>query len=105
LKYIQLTGDFELLAQVYLNWTGSTDEFQRVKSLVKDLVGRSDGVELEGLFVPSNKWNYSVLYKVDDFEKFLKFQTDVRALLKTENLAKIPERKLIMLINESEMKP
>ena len=94
-----------MLAQVYLNWTGTSDEFQRVKSLVKDLIGRSDGVQLQGLYVPSNRYNYSVLYKVDNFEKFLKYQSDVRELLKNENLAKIPERKLIMLINESEMKP
>ena len=92
-----------MLAQVYLNWTGTVEEFDKVKTLVRDIVARSGGIELVGLYIPSNKWNYIVVYKIDTFENFLKFQKEVRSNLKNQNLAKISTRKLVLLIKDKEL--
>jgi hypothetical protein len=94
-----------MLAQVYLNWTGTADEFVRVKGLVKDLVAQSDGISLEGLYIPNNQWNYAVLYKFDNFEKFIEFQKQVRSQLKAQNLAKIPDRELVLMLEEKRLNP
>lgn len=96
-------GGFDMLAQVYLNWNGTTEEFNQVKTIVRDIVANTDGVELEGLYIPSNEWNYSVLYKFDSFEKFILYQKNVRIQLKNRKLAKIPDRKLELFIRESEL--
>ena len=94
-----------MLAQVYLNWSGSSEEFARVKGIVKELVNQTDGVNLEGLYVPNNKWNFAVLYKFDRFEKFLDFQKQVRTQLRAQNLAKIPDRELVLMIEENKLIP
>ena len=89
-----------MIAQVFLNWSGTDEEFGRVKTLVKNLVASKEGIELNGLYVPTNKWNYVVSYNIDTFENFLAFQKDVRAQLRSQNLAKITTRKLVLLIDE-----
>jgi hypothetical protein len=92
-----------LLANVYLNWKGTTDEFARVKTIVKDLAAKAEGIKLEGLFIPNNKWNYAVVYKFDRFGNFLEFQREVRTHLKAQNLEKIPDRELVILIEEKKL--
>ena len=92
-----------MLAQVFLNWNGTADEFARVKSIVRDEVARTEGIELKGLYIPTNKWNYVVIYKIDTFENFLKFQKELRTQIKTQGLAKIPTRKLVIMIKEKDL--
>ena len=89
-----------MIAQVYLNWSGTDEEFSRIKALVKNLVANKEGIELNGLYIPTNKWNYVVSYNINTFENFLAFQKDVRTQLRSQNLAKITTRKLVLLIDE-----
>ncbi len=98
-----IIGGNNLLAQVYLNWTGTADEFEKVKTIVKDVVARSEGIDLQGLYVPTNKWNYVVIYNINNFENFLGFQKEVRTQLKSQGLAKISVRKLVLMIKEKEL--
>lgn len=97
-----IRGDY-MLAQVYLNWTGTTDEFKKVKTIVKDVVSKTDGIELQGLYIPTNKWNYVCVYKIDTFENFTRYQKDVRTQLGNENLGKISARKLVLLMKPNEL--
>lgn len=92
-----------MLAQVYLNWTGTTEEFEKVKELVKRIVSKTEGIDLQGLFIPTNKWNYVCVYKIDTFENFTKYQKEVRKQLKNQNLAKISTRKLVLLMKPDEL--
>jgi len=92
-----------MLAQVYLNWAGTAEEFEKVKELVKNVVANTNGVELEGLYIPTNKWNYVCVYKIDTFKNFSKYQKEVRMQLKNQNLAKISTRKLVLLMKTSEL--
>jgi hypothetical protein len=88
---------------VYLNWSGTDGEFQRVKAIVREQVGKTAGIELTGLYIPTNKWNYVVVYEIDTFENFLSFQKEVRVQLKNQNLDKISTRKLVILIKEKSL--
>ena len=86
------------MAIVYLNWKGTNEEFKTVCGIVKEIIASSKGVELEGLYVPTNDWNYAVTYKVETLEDFLAYQKVVRDKLRERNLAKIPNRKLELFI-------
>lgn len=92
-----------MLAQVYLNWSGTVEEFERVKELVKNVVANTNGIELEGLYVPTSKWNYVCVYKIDTFENFTKYQKEVRTQLKNQNLVKVSTRKLVLLMKPNEL--
>ena len=92
-----------MLANVYLNWAGTPEEFVRVKTIVKDLIEKTEGVNLEGLYEPNNRWNYAVVYKFNSFDKFVNFQKEVRILLAQQNLAKIPDRELILMIEDNKL--
>ena len=92
-----------MLTQVYFNWDGTLEEFDKVKKLVIKLVNKRETINLFGLYIPSNEWNYCVLYEVESLDVFLMYQREVRALLKTENLDKISARKLELLTSEKEL--
>ncbi len=87
-----------MLAIVHLNWKGTEDEFGTVRKIVMDVLGQSEGIDLVGLYVPSNDWNYAAIYKVRSFSKFLDYQRLVRKKLKENNLSKIPKRQLELYV-------
>ena len=92
-----------MLAQVFFNWDGTIDEFEKVKKLVRDLVDKREDINLAGLYVPSDEWNYTVLYEVESLDVFLMYQREVRQQLRIQNLNKISSRKLELLIKENEL--
>ncbi|UCF07757.1 MAG: hypothetical protein JSW28_08975 [Thermoplasmata archaeon] len=87
-----------MLAIVHLNWRGTNEEFQAVCKHVKEIIVNTQGIELVGLYVPSNDWNYAVVYKVKSFTNFLDYQKIVREKLRQENLNKIPKRELELYV-------
>ena len=66
--------------------------------IVKNIIAESEGINLVGLYVPSNDWNYAAVYKVKSFSKFLDYQRLVREKLKENNLSKIPKRQLELYV-------
>ena len=87
-----------MLAIVHLNWTGTEAEFGTVRKIVLDVLKENEGIDLVGLYVPSNDWNYAAVYKVKSFSKFLEYQKVVRERLKENNLSKIPKRQLELYV-------
>jgi len=87
-----------VLAIVHLNWKGTEAEFGDVRNIVLDILKKSEGIDLVGLYVPSNDWNYAAVYKVKSFSKFLEYQKIVREKLKEHNLNKIPKRQLELYV-------
>lgn len=87
-----------VLAIVHLNWKGTESEFETVRKIVKDILRQSEGIDLVGLYVPSNDWNYAAVYKVRSFSKFLDYQRLVREKLKENDLSKIPKRQLELYV-------
>lgn len=87
-----------MLAIVHLNWEGTEAEFGTVRKMVMSILGETEGIDLVGLYVPSNDWNYAAVYKVKSFSKFLEYQKYVREKLKESNLNKIPKRQLELYV-------
>ena len=87
-----------MLAIVHLNWKGTESEFGTMCGIVKNIIAESEGINLVGLYVPSNDWNYAAVYKVKSFSKFLDYQRLVREKLKENNLSKIPKRQLELYV-------
>ena len=88
-----------MLAIVHLNWKGTESEFGDVRKIVLDILAQTEGIDLVGLYVPSNDWNYAAVYKVKSFSKFLEYQKVVREKLKESNLNKIPKRQLELYVD------
>jgi hypothetical protein len=88
-----------MLAIVHLNWAGTEAEFGTVRKIVLDILKENEGIDLVGLYVPSNDWNYAAVYKVKSFTKFLEYQRLVREKLKERNLSKIPKRQLELYVD------
>jgi hypothetical protein len=65
---------------------------------VLDILKQTNDIDLVGLYVPSNDWNYAAVYKVRSFSKFLEYQRVVREKLKENNLNKIPKRQLELYV-------
>lgn len=88
-----------MLAIVHLNWEGTEAEFGTVRKIVMGILAENPGIDLVGLYVPSNDWNYAAVYKVRSFSKFLDYQRVVREKLKENNLSKIPKRQLELYVD------
>jgi hypothetical protein len=87
-----------VLAIVHLNWEGTESEFGTMCGIVKEIINQTQGIDLVGLYVPSNDWNYAAVYKVKSFSNFLDYQRLVREKLKENNLSKIPKRQLELYV-------
>jgi hypothetical protein len=67
-----------MYAIVYLNWSGSKEEFEEARKSLEKIAGKFDDVDLVDIFVPSSEWNYAALIKFDQFESFLKYVKQTR---------------------------
>ena len=62
-----------MYAIVYLNWSGSKEEFKEAKDTLKKVANKFDGLDLVDIFIPSSEWNYAALIKFNNFEIFEKY--------------------------------
>ncbi|MFW6121556.1 MAG: hypothetical protein ACOC80_11755, partial [Petrotogales bacterium] len=58
---------------IYLNWSGSKEEFGEATNSLKKIASKFDDVEFVNMFIPSSEWNYAALIKFKEFETFLKY--------------------------------
>jgi hypothetical protein len=59
-----------MYAIVYLNFTGSKEEFKEAKDTLTKVADKFDGLDLIDIFIPSSEWNYAALIKFDKFSIF-----------------------------------
>jgi len=45
-----------LLALIYFNWIGSRNDLKEFTTRMKEIVGETDGISLNGVFVPISEW-------------------------------------------------
>ena len=62
-----------MYAIVYLNWSGSKEEFKEAKDTLNKVASKVNGLDLVDIFIPSSEWNYAALIKFDRFETFEKY--------------------------------
>ena len=67
-----------MYAIIYLNWSGSKEEFKEAKDTLKEVANKFDDLELVDIFVPSSEWNYAALIKCKTFESLLKYVKKTR---------------------------
>jgi len=67
-----------MYAIVYLNWSGSQEEFKECKDTLKKVAKDFDGLDLVDIFIPSSEWNYAALIKFNKFEVFEKYVKKTR---------------------------
>jgi hypothetical protein len=60
-----------LLFLYYFNWAGTSDEFREFAGRIKSIIEGTEGVELNGFFIPTSEWNYVLVMKAASYEKSL----------------------------------
>ncbi len=67
-----------MYAIVYLNWSGSKEEFEEAQKSLKKIAEKFDDLDLVDIFIPSSEWNYAALIKFKKFDTFLKYVKKTR---------------------------
>jgi len=62
-----------MYAIIYLNWSGSREEFDEAEKSLKNIAEKFDDLDLVDIFIPSSEWNYAALIKFKKFDSFLKY--------------------------------
>ena len=52
-----------MYAIIYLNWSGSKEEFDEAWKSLKKIAEKFDDLDLVDIYVPSSEWNYAALIK------------------------------------------
>jgi hypothetical protein len=55
----------------YFNWAGTSDELREFFGRLKSIIDGTEGVELNGLFIPTSEWHYVLVMKTTNYEKSL----------------------------------
>jgi hypothetical protein len=63
---------------IYLNWSGSKEEFEEAMKSLKNMADKFDDLKLIDIFVPSSEWNYAALIEFKKFDTFLKYVKKTR---------------------------
>ena len=62
-----------MYAIIYLNWSGTKEEFREAINSLKKVANKFDDVELVDILIPSSEWNYAALIKFKEFGSFLEY--------------------------------
>jgi len=60
-----------LLALLYFNWKGTSEEFKEFAGRMSSIIDGIEGVELSGIFAPTSAWHYVMVMKAISYEKVL----------------------------------
>ncbi len=60
-----------MLLLYYFNWAGTGEELKEFAGRMKNIIGEMEGVEFNGLFVPTSEWHYVFVMKSTDYERTL----------------------------------
>jgi hypothetical protein len=60
-----------LLFLYYFNWAGTSEELREFAGRMKSIIKETEGVEFNGLFVPTSEWHYVIVMKAPKYEKAL----------------------------------
>jgi hypothetical protein len=62
-----------MYAIIYLNWSGSHEEFEEAMESLKRVAKDFNDLDIVDILIPSSEWNYAALIKFEKFETFLKY--------------------------------
>jgi hypothetical protein len=55
----------------YFNWAGTPEELREFAGRMKSIIDGTEGVEFNGLFIPTSEWHYVLVMKATNYEKSL----------------------------------
>jgi hypothetical protein len=58
-----------LLFLYYFNWAGTPEEFKEFGGRMKKIIKGTEGVEFNGIFIPTSEWHYVLIMKATNYEK------------------------------------
>ncbi len=81
-----------------LKWKGSYNEFKAYIDHVKEVTGTVSGMTFKGAYVPSEAWNYTILFELADYASMLKvYQTFVKKYLQVDEPSSIELAEMTLL--------
>ena len=60
-----------MLFLYYFNWAGTSEEFTEFTVRMKTIIGATEGVEFNGIFIPTSEWHYVFVMNATQYEKTL----------------------------------
>ena len=60
-----------MLFLYYFNWAGTSEEFKEFAGRMKTIINGTEGVEFNGIFIPTSEWHYVLVMKATNYEKTL----------------------------------
>ena len=60
-----------MLFLYYFNWAGTSEEFKEFAERMKSIIKGIEGIEFNGLFIPTSEWHYVLVMKAANYEKSL----------------------------------
>ena len=87
-----------------IKWKGSFNEFKEYTARVKEVTSTVQGMTLKGIYVPSEAWNYTMLFELTDYASMLKvYQTFVKKYLQVDAPSTIELAKMTLLHSFEEL--
>ena len=60
-----------MLTLYYFNWAGTSEELREFVGRMKSIIDGTDGVEFNGLFIPTSEWHYVLIMKANNYDRML----------------------------------
>ncbi len=60
-----------MLTLYYFNWSGTSEELKEFVGRMKSIIEGTEGVEFNGLYIPTSEWHYVLVMKAIDYTKTL----------------------------------
>lgn len=60
-----------MLFLYYFNWAGTPEELSEYAGRMKTIIKGTEGVELNGIYIPTSEWHYVLVMNTPSYEKSL----------------------------------
>ena len=81
-----------------IQWIGTYNQFKQYLENVKALSSTIAGVTFKGVYIPSDEWNYTLLFELDQYANSIQlYQTFVKKYLQPDNRSNIALGKWTLL--------
>jgi hypothetical protein len=81
-----------------MKWIGTYNEFKQYLTTVKDVSGAVSGMTFKGVYIPSDEWNYTLLFDLEQYANALDvYQTFIKKYAQPDVRSNIAYAKLTLL--------
>lgn len=81
-----------------MKWIGTYNEFKQYLESVKDVSEAVTGMTFKGVYIPSDEWNYTLIFDLDQYANALEgYQTFIKKYLQPDVRSNIAYAKWTLL--------